>query len=198
MKRHTIVRATSSPILTAGLNSILRSMTDMTVETKVSSADNLFSTVNHLSPAAIIADMADFNILGELKRCRDLTPTPAIIGLSHSVLPPETSRLADATLSVYDSADNLREILQRTISDASDTTPGDLTPREKEVIKGIVKGLSNKEIASEINVSVNTVMTHRRNIASKLRIHSPAGLTIFAIVSKLVSLDEIKDHIDSI
>ena len=69
MKRHTIVIATSSPILTAGLNSILRSMTDMTVETKVSSADNLFSTVNHLSPAAIIADMAGFNILGELKRC---------------------------------------------------------------------------------------------------------------------------------
>ncbi len=43
-----------------------------------------------------------------------------------------------------------------------------LSQREKDVVTGIVKGLSNKEIATEMNVSVNTVMTHRRNIASKL------------------------------
>ena len=67
----------------------------------------------------------------------------------------------------------------------------DLTPREVEVVRGIVKGLSNKQIASDINVSVNTVTTHRRNIAAKLDIHSAAGLTIYAIVKKIVSLDEI-------
>ena len=43
-----------------------------------------------------------------------------------------------------------------------------------------------------MGVSVNTVMTHRRNIAAKLHIHTPAGLTIYAIVSNLVKLDEIK------
>lgn len=55
----------------------------------------------------------------------------------------------------------------------------------------IVKGLSNKEIAAQMNVSVNTVMTHRRNIASKLEIHSPAGLTIFAIATGMVKIDEV-------
>ena len=59
----------------------------------------------------------------------------------------------------------------------------------------IVKGLSNKEIAAQMNVSVNTVMTHRRNIAAKLQIHSAAGLTIYAIVNKLVDLSEIKETI---
>ena len=56
----------------------------------------------------------------------------------------------------------------------------------------VVKGLSNKEIAENMFISVNTVMTHRRNISKKLNIHSPAGLTIYAIVNGLVNLDEIK------
>lgn len=72
----------------------------------------------------------------------------------------------------------------------------ELTQREKEIVIGIVKGLSNKELASDMHVSVNTVMTHRRNIASKLQIHSAAGLTIYAIVSKLVTLDDVKSSIN--
>jgi len=66
-----------------------------------------------------------------------------------------------------------------------------LSPREKEVVIGVVKGLSNKEIAAEMCVSTNTVMTHRRNIATKLQIHSAAGLTIYAIINKLVKLEEL-------
>ena len=67
-----------------------------------------------------------------------------------------------------------------------------LSEREKEVIVEVVKGLSNKEIAENMFISVNTVMTHRRNISRKLQIHSPAGLTIYAIVNGLVKLDDVK------
>ena len=55
-----------------------------------------------------------------------------------------------------------------------------------------MKGLMNKEIADQLHISIHTVITHRRNIARKLQIHSPAGLTIYAIVNKLVELNEIK------
>ena len=54
----------------------------------------------------------------------------------------------------------------------------------------LVQGMSNKEIADHLCISTNTVITHRRNIAKKLQIHSPAGLTIYAIVNKLVSIDQ--------
>lgn len=67
-----------------------------------------------------------------------------------------------------------------------------LSEREKEVIVEVVKGFSNKEIAENMFISVNTVMTHRRNISRKLKIHSPAGLTIYAIVNGLISLDEVR------
>lgn len=66
-----------------------------------------------------------------------------------------------------------------------------LSAREKEIIICIAKGLSNKEIAETLNLSVHTVTTHRRNISSKLQIHSPAGLTIYAIVNKLIDLSDI-------
>lgn len=66
-----------------------------------------------------------------------------------------------------------------------------LSEREKEVIVCLVQGLSNKEIADKLFISVNTVMTHRRNIARKLDIHSPAGLTIFAIVNNLVDISAL-------
>ena len=67
-----------------------------------------------------------------------------------------------------------------------------LSDREKEVIIGVVEGLQNKEIADRLCISVNTVITHRRNIARKLQIHSPAGLTIYAIVNGLVEISSVK------
>lgn len=67
-----------------------------------------------------------------------------------------------------------------------------LGQREKDVIIGVVQGMSNKEIAEHLFISVNTVITHRRNIARKLQIHSPAGLTIYAIVNKLVDISEVR------
>lgn len=70
--------------------------------------------------------------------------------------------------------------------------PEALSEREKEVLVCITKGMSSKEIADALFVSVNTVTTHRRNISSKLQIHTPAGLVIYAIANKLVNIEDIK------
>ena len=67
-----------------------------------------------------------------------------------------------------------------------------LGEREKDVIVALVQGMSNKEIAEHLCISVNTVITHRRNIARKLQIHSPVGLTIYAIVNNLIDISAVK------
>mgnify|MGYP000702338584 FL=1 len=67
-----------------------------------------------------------------------------------------------------------------------------LSDREKDVVVSLVQGMSNKEIAEHLYISVNTVITHRRNIARKLQIHSSAGLTIYAIVNGLVDISNVK------
>ena len=61
-----------------------------------------------------------------------------------------------------------------------------LSKREKDVVICIVQGMSNKEVADHLFIS------HRRNIARKLQIHSPAGLTIYAIVNNLVDISLVK------
>lgn len=68
----------------------------------------------------------------------------------------------------------------------------DLSQREREIIACVVKGMSNKEIAGHLFISIHTVITHRRNIARKLQIHSPTLLTIYAIINKLVDISEVK------
>ena len=67
-----------------------------------------------------------------------------------------------------------------------------LSDREKDVLICVAKGMSNKEIAEQLYVSVNTVSTHRRNISSKLDIHTSAGFVIYALAHKLVLLEDIK------
>ena len=67
-----------------------------------------------------------------------------------------------------------------------------LSEREKDVVISMVQGMTNKEIADHLCISINTVITHRRNIARKLQIHSPAGLTIYAIVNNLVDISLVK------
>lgn len=67
-----------------------------------------------------------------------------------------------------------------------------LSEREKEVLIAIVHGLTNKEIAAKLFLSTHTVNTHRRNIINKLQIHSPAGLTIYALVNNIVDINDIK------
>ena len=78
------------------------------------------------------------------------------------------------------------------VSDAEEGGESALSPREREVVSCLAMGLSNKEIASKLNISINTVITHRKNIATKLSIHSVAGITIYAIVNNLVDINSAK------
>lgn len=90
-------------------------------------------------------------------------------------------------MSCYDVADD-----DDYTAPAEDTGTDGLSEREKEVIINVVKGMSNKEIAEQMFISVNTVMTHRRNISRKLNIRSAAGLTIYAIVNGLINLEDVR------
>lgn len=93
---------------------------------------------------------------------------------------------------------NLRSILSKETVEAGDIAESEntqlsaLSKRERDIIRTIAQGKANKEIADELFISVHTVATHRRNICSKLGIHSSAGLTIFAIINHLVDINDVK------
>lgn len=193
MKRLTIHIVSESDIITAGLSSLIASLNypSVNINTDINYIDRAGDGELHL----VVADAVSMPP-GRIAAFRQQLPSGTnIIGLTWNYLPATYMSAFDDTLHVYSDASTLKAAIDKVMAGSGEDrdSTDELTPREKEIVVGVVKGLSNKEIAGQLNVSVNTVMTHRRNIASKLQIHSPAGLTIYAIVSKLVSIDEIKN-----
>jgi DNA-binding NarL/FixJ family response regulator len=66
----------------------------------------------------------------------------------------------------------------------------DLTEREKTIVKLVSLGLTNRQIAEKLFLSTHTVTTHRKNISSKLGIKSASGLTVYAIVNNIITIEE--------
>ncbi len=109
-----------------------------------------------------------------------------------TVLEKQYQKNFDAKIEIGDNPTEIEELIADALAvDLNQDDEQVLTPREREVVIAVVKGHTNKEIAEELFLSTHTVITHRRNIARKLNIHSPSGLTIYAIINKLVELDEI-------
>ena len=105
---------------------------------------------------------------------------------------PAVLQLEEEVKKNIDNHNNSNKVQETTEKAESQSTQDDLSQREREIICCVVKGMSNKEIAENLFISVHTVITHRRNIARKLQIHSPTLLTVYAIVNKLVDISEVK------
>ena len=103
----------------------------------------------------------------------------------------------DDQISEYDSPDELKQKLERLNAEEVSSEEGEsddqqtLSSREKEIVVCVVKGMTNREIADRLYLSTHTVITHRRNIARKLQVHSASGLTVYAIVNKLIELKDL-------
>lgn len=91
----------------------------------------------------------------------------------------------------------LQEVLRATLLENRKELIGkkekELSQREEEVLKEVAKGMTNKEIADHLNISMNTVMTHRKNITAKLNIKTVPGLTFYALINGLITGDEMED-----
>ncbi len=89
--------------------------------------------------------------------------------------------------------ENLIEQIQQLFSVDNNgvETNKELSTREIDVLQLIVRGITNKEIADKLNISLNTVLSHRKNITNKLGIKTVSGLTFYAIMNGIISGDEI-------
>lgn len=76
-----------------------------------------------------------------------------------------------------------------------ETTKGtddvELSKRETDVLVAVAKGMMNKEIADQMNISIHTVISHRKNITRKTGIKSVSGLTVYALLKDLISEDDL-------
>lgn len=107
---------------------------------------------------------------------------------NHSQVEDEVFIPAIRALEQKIKSDDVSAKISSMINVAPGTNAETISEREKEIIICLVQGMSNKEIAEHLFISTNTVITHRRNIARKLQIHSLAGLTIYAIVNNMIEM----------
>lgn len=118
------------------------------------------------------------------------------VALSSTMVDQNVLSEYDEHFSLYDNPDDIYEKIKKVLMEEKPVevhTTDSLSNREKEIIVCVVKGMTNKEIADMLCLSIHTVITHRRNISNKLQIRSTAGLTIYAIVNKLVDIKDVKD-----
>jgi len=110
---------------------------------------------------------------------------------------PQIMHLFDATLTISDSPDSIISTIKKLLDSDNQKETGQLqdilSDREIDVLKLLATGMANKEIADKLNISINTVITHRKNISQKTGIKTVSGLTIYAVVQKLISLENLAE-----
>jgi DNA-binding CsgD family transcriptional regulator len=107
----------------------------------------------------------------------------------------EDSVYSNQTVNLYDTPSmicfKVNEMLHSFLTDSGFDADNELSKREIEVLQLLCKGHSNKEIAEQLFVSTHTVISHRKNISEKTGIKSASGLTMYAILKKIVDVSEI-------
>ena len=103
--------------------------------------------------------------------------------LDHSYLTPYNGviELNDSRAKIID---KMNELVQNEASKNSDDV--ELSKRETDVLVAVAKGMMNKEIAEQMNISIHTVISHRKNITRKTGIKSVSGLTVYALLNNLI------------
>lgn len=193
--------AEDSPIVRSGLEAQLRKLTKYKVQIISISVSSPVDgrEGRHLYSADIFVLNPLLFGLTPMRHTISSNDQAKFVALSFGTYPKDLFREYDAVLCVSDSTQEIVSLFERLASPEEAQIPSSeesnsLTPREREVVVCIVKGMTNKEIAQQLFLSPHTVITHRRNISKKLQIHSSSGLTIYAIMNKLVELSDIKTN----
>lgn len=188
--------AETSVIVRSGLVAVLKRLPDMNIQTiEVTSKERLQHCMEAHIPNILIVN-PQFEGWFDVDAFKEhyQHPETKIVSLLCTFVDANQLKGYDDSINLFDDTESLGKkiFVLMNLSEEEDADLDTLSQREKEIIGCVVRGMTNKEIAEKLFISVHTVITHRRNITRKLQIHSAAGLTIYAIVNKLVELSEVK------
>lgn len=188
--------AETSLIIRGGLAVALKRLPELNIQTiEITSKEGILHCMEAHQPDILIInplfegwfDAEDFKVQYPRSEMK-------LVSLISTVVDANQLKGYDESINLFDDIESLEHKIASlmNVDNEEDNDQNSLSQREKEIVGCIVKGMTNKEIAEQLYISVHTVITHRRNITRKLQIHSAAGLTIYAIVNKLVELNEVK------
>ena len=196
--RKTVALIIPSEIVARGLESILAGSHAFSVGEVFHDYSKMAETrLRSVDPDVVVIDplVLDF---GSRKNGRNMLADVCdsiVIALDSSAIPDDVLRQYDGSVSIYDNGEEILRKLQSAM-DSKQTEPvsdgGELSAREKEILVCVAKGMLNKEIADKLNLSIYTVITHRKNITRKTGIKTVAGLTVYALLNGLIDMGSVQ------
>lgn len=195
--RLNIVLAEPSCIVFEGLSKILSQQSGFQIN--ISKADELseISQIRHSTDIdfVLIDPVLLQNQTKLFYSIKKEIPEARWIGIIYSLFDQHLLSMFDAVITISDSPseiiDSFEKLLNSQEGAEKEIQTGTLSDREIEVLKLLVTGNSNKEIADKLFISPHTVITHRKNISQKTGIKSVSGLTIYAVVNSIIELDKL-------
>lgn len=176
-------------MISAGLKSILGEVSQFNVVECTSDIACLIDRLPVTTPDLIIVD--PLLVAASQRSLRTLVPDRSITvaAIVHSLFAEEQLSAFDLVISVCDSSQQIVHKLLAAVEQSGDESQSgcDLSEREREILLSVAQGMTNKEIADRYNLSIHTVISHRKNISHKTGIRSIAGLTVYAIMNNLIS-----------
>jgi DNA-binding NarL/FixJ family response regulator len=186
-----------SSIVATGLKQILQENHEFTVVGHMKGLAYSKERLRAFHPDVLIINpvVIDYEKQFSLRCLFQETPNIAIIALVYSYIDSEILRQYNGVIEINYTYYTIEKILRKALSsptrkrDSIDN--GELTEREIDVLVTVAKGMMNKEIADKLNISIHTVISHRKNITRKTGIKSVSGLTLYALINNLISRDEV-------
>lgn len=188
--------AETSYIIRKGLVYVLSQLSSVSKVIELKEMEDINYQLDISQPDALLINpmLLGHTSRHDIRQQLNLPKKTAIIALVYNLIDEQFYRSYDAVIRINDSEVKIEETLLNCLNknQNNQTEQEGLSDREKEILISVVKGMSNKEIADHHSISIHTAITHRRNITRKLKVHSISGLTIYAIINKLVDISEIK------
>ena len=197
MKVTKILIAETSPIISSGLSSFFNDMNQITVASIVDNIDDLQDKIIMHSPDVLIINpmMLGCMLNTFVKQMTQNHPNINRVALVTSYV---DKNILKNFKEVVELNDNKQKVINKMLNlqNNNDETSAqnesvDLSNREVDVLVCVAKGMTNKDISDMLNISVHTVITHRKNIVKKTGIKSVSGLTVYALLNNLVEESEI-------
>lgn len=197
-KKYKIALIEPSDIVCAGIKSMLSATDEFDI---VSTSADLrqWSAAPKASSADIILvnpSVADRHGRANLRQLLSVRPETVLSALVYGYFSQDELNQYDCVVDVEDAKDDIAKKLRRAVENKSETETvresAELSDREKEILTSLVEGHTNKEIASIYNLSVHTVISHRKNISRKTGIKTVSGLTVYALLNNLVKADDVE------
>ncbi|MBR5593425.1 MAG: response regulator transcription factor [Bacteroidaceae bacterium] len=192
--KYNVVLIEPSEIIATGISAIIGNNPQFNV-TQTSNDPTYYNSGNSDIDIVIInPTVVDYNDRLDIRSWLGAGNT-ALVALTHSNYEENVLRQYDECIGIYDNAARIIQKLRNAIEENNKSPKNDineLSSRERDILAAVAMGKTNKEIADEFNISIYTVISHRRNISQKLGINSIPGLTVYAIMNKLVDMSDFK------